>query len=237
MQINRKLSLLLIAVLSVFAAHAQTVDEIVDKHIKAMGGEEKLRNMRSMYREGIIEANSMEIPMKTWIVNDKAMRMEMEVMGTNNIQVATRTSGWMMSPLQGPEPKEMDASLVRMIQPQLDLAGELYDYKTKGRKVTFEGKETTEGQDAYKLKVTYASGTEVLLFVNAGTYYIDKVQSHIKVNEREMDVAVTFSDYKKTDNGYVYPGTIMQAGATKISFTKVQVNAPVDDSLFQMPKK
>jgi len=239
MKINKALSLLLIAALAVCSAQAQSVDEIVNKHIAAMGGKDKLKEMKTSYTEGIMEMHGMEVPVKLWVVNDKAVRMELEVMGNTNIQVATRTGGWMQMPIMGmPEPKPMDSSMVKIMQPRLDMAGELFDYKAKGKKVTLEGKETTDGVEAYKLKVTHPDGAEIYLFIDAGTYYLDKMQGHVKAQGHDAEFAVSFADYKKTSNGYAYPGSVSQEpGGTKISFTKMEVNNPVDDTLFQMPKK
>lgn len=238
MKINKTLTLLTIAVLAVCGAQAQSVDEIVNKHIAAMGGENKLKEMKTMYTEGIMEMRGMEIPLKLWVVNDKAVRMEFEVMGSNNIQVVTRTSGWMQMPFQSPEPKKMDSGMVRMMQSRLDLAGELFDYKSKGKKVTLEGKETIDGVEAYKLKVTSADGAVVILFIDATTYYLDKIQNHVKAQGQELDITTTLTDYKKTDNGFVYPASTTQEPiGTKISLTKVEMNKPVEDSLFEMPKK
>lgn len=239
MKINKALTLLLIAVLAVCNAQAQSVDEIVDKHIAAMGGKDKLKGMKSSYTEGIMEMHGMEVPVKLWVVNDKAVRMELEIMGNTNIQVATRKDGWMKMPVMGMnDPKPMDAAMVKVMQPRLDLAGELFDYKAKGRKVTLEGKETTDGVEAYKLKVTHPDGTEVNLFIDASTYYLDKMQGGVKAQGKEATFVVTFSDYKKTSNGYAYPGSVSETpGGSKISFTKMEVNNPVNDTLFQMPKK
>lgn len=236
---KRTLALLLIATLAVCSVQAQSVDEIVNKHIAAMGGRDKLKEMKTSYTEGIMEMQGMEVPLKLWVVNDKAVRMELEVMGNTNIQVATRTGGWMQMPIMGmTEPKPMDSGMVKVMQPRLDMAGELFDYKAKGKKVTLEGKETTNGVEAYKLKVTHPDGTEVNLFIDAATYYLDKMQGHVKTNGHEADFVVSFADYKKTSNGYSYPASVVQEpGGTKISFTKMEVNSPLDDSLFQMPKK
>jgi len=204
-----------------------------------MGGKDKLKEMKTSYTEGIMEMHGMEVPVKLWVVNDKAVRMELEVMGNTNVQVATRTGGWMQMPIMGmPDPKPMDSAMVKIMQPRLDMAGELFDYKAKGKKVTLEGKETTGGVEAYKLKVTHPDGTEVHLFIDAATYYLDRMQGQVKANGQAAEFAVTFSDYKKTSNGYAYPGSVSQEpGGTKISFTKMEVNNPVDDTLFQMPKK
>lgn len=239
MKVNKMLTLLFLAVAAVCSGlQAQTVDEIVNKHIDAMGGKDKLKNLQSMYTEGIMEVRGMEIPLKLWLVNDKAMRMEFEVMGSNNIQVVTRNGGWLQMPMQGPEPKVMDSSMVHAMQSRLDLAGELYDYKSKGRTVTLEGKETKDGMETYKLKVTNRDGSVIILYVDASTYYIDQMQTHIKAQGQEMDITTVLSDYKKTDNGFVYPASTSQEPiGTKISVSKVEVNKPVDDTIFAMPKK
>lgn len=236
---NRTLALLLTAILAVCGVQAQSVDEIVNKHIAAMGGREKLKEMKTAYTEGIMEMHGMEIPVKLWVVNDKAVRMELEIMGNSNVQVATRTGGWMQMPVMGmAEPKPMDSGMVKIMQPRLDLAGELFDYKAKGKKVTLEGKETTGGVEAYKLKVVQPDGTAFNLFIDAATYYLDKLQGHVNVKGNETDFVITFADYKKTSNGYAYPGSTTQEPAgTKISITKMEVNNPVSDTLFQMPKK
>jgi len=238
MKMSKMLTLLFIAVTAVCGVHAQTVDDIVNKHIAAMGGEDKLKNLQSMYTEGVMEVRGMEIPLKLWVVNDKAIRMEFEVMGSNNIQVVTRDNGWMQMAMQGPEPKKMDSAMVKTMQPRLDLAGELYNYKARGRKVTLEGKETTDGVEAYKLKVTNPNGTLLTLYVDAATYYIDKIITRMNVQGQDMELTTVLGDYKKTDNGYVYPASTSQEPiGTKISVNKVDINKPVDDSLFKMPGK
>jgi hypothetical protein len=238
MKANKMLTLMFLAAMAVCSAQAQTVDEIVNKHIEAMGGQDKLKGLQTMYTEGIMEVRGMEIPLKLWLVNDKAMRMEFEVMGSNNIQVVTRTGGWMLMPMQGQEIKTLDSSMVHAMQPRLDLAGELYNYKARGRKITLEGKETKDGMETYKLKVENPDGNVITLFVDANTYYIDQILSHVVAQGQEMDITTVLSDYKKTDNGYVYPASTTQEPiGTRISVSKIEVNKPVEDSLFAMPKK
>lgn len=232
------LPLLFAALLAICGVQAQTADDIINKHIAAMGGAEKLKALKSLHTEGVMEVRGMEIPLKLWIVNDKALRMEFQVMGSNNIQVVTKTGGWLQTPFQSPEPKEMDSSMVHAMQPQLNLPGALFDYKSRSKKITLEGKDTVNGQQAYKLRITGANGPDVLVFVDAGTYYISRMQTRINIQGQDMDVTTSLSDYKKTDNGFVFPTiTTQEPLGNKISATKVEVNKPVDDTLFAMPKK
>jgi hypothetical protein len=238
MKLRKMFPLLFAALLAICGLRAQTADDIINKHIAAMGGADKLKGLKTMYTEGMMEMRGMEIPLKLWIVNDKAMRMEFEVMGSKNIQVVTKTGGWMLMPFQGPDPKEMDSSMVRSMLPRLDVTGELFDYKSKGKKINLEGKETTNGLETYKLRISGANSQDIVVFVDANTYYISKMQTRVNVQGQDMEVTTLLTDYKKTDNGFVYPGTTTQEPiGNKISATKVEVNKQVDDTLFAMPKK
>ena len=60
-----KTNKLLVATLAAFvsiSSFAQTVDEIVDKHISAMGGMDKLKGVNTLVVERTIAVQSMEIP-------------------------------------------------------------------------------------------------------------------------------------------------------------------------------
>ena len=59
------------------------------------------------------------------------------------------------------------------------------------------------------------------------------------MNGQSAEVAVNFSNYKKTDYGYVVPYSIATTfpGMTMTStINKVEVNKAVDPQIFSMPK-
>ena len=66
----------LAALISAVSINAQTVDEIVSKHIDAIGGKDKLSQMNTVYIESATEAMGNEAPTKTYIVNGKNYRNE-----------------------------------------------------------------------------------------------------------------------------------------------------------------
>jgi len=57
---------------------------------------------------------------------------------------------------------------------------------------------------------------------------------------QDMDVTMTFTDYKKSEYGVTSANTIETAYGSMFSMTmktkKVTVNAPVDPTIFDMPK-
>ena len=51
---------------------AQTVDEVIAKHVEALGGAEKVNSLQSLYLEGVaVLENGNEITSKVYKVKDK----------------------------------------------------------------------------------------------------------------------------------------------------------------------
>lgn len=220
-----------------YCTSAQSADELITKNIDAMGGNEKLKGIKSQYAEGNMEVQGQTIPIKRWVKQGEAMRLEFTVNGTSNVQVVTRDAGWSLMPvMQQTTPQDMNPEMLKLMKTQLDLRGELYDYKSKGKKIEVLGKDTVNGSPAYKLKITSADGVSGIAYLDAKTYLLVKATNHMNVQGQEMDIVTLLSDYKKTPEGLAYPGVTEQdPGGVKINIMKVETNQPVADSLFARP--
>jgi hypothetical protein len=213
------------------AVSAQTADEIVSKHLKAMGGAEKLASLKTVKMEGNLNTQGIDVVITLTKKHLAGMRMDMEVMGTSNYQMATPTKGWVFMPvMQQTEPKEMDAEQLKSVQSQLDIQGTFLDYKAKGYTVEYIGTEKVDGKDAYKLK-TVKEGKDVFYFIDAVSNFIVKTTSKANVQGEEMELETSFSDYKQTADGFWFPHTNTTLQGV-ITFDKITTNLPVDDKLF-----
>ncbi|GAB3512063.1 hypothetical protein GCM10027341_52370 [Spirosoma knui] len=228
-----------LAVCFSIGAQAQTVDEIVDKHVAAMGGMDKLSSVQSVYTERSLSVQGMEIPSKSTVVVGKAMRTESSVMGNSMVQVVDGTSGWMIRPtMMGGtgEPEDMPADQVKQQLSQLDPFGPLVNYKAKGNKVELVGKEKVDGKDAYHLKITTKEGQTMDEYLDAATYMVSKVSMMVNGQPGE----VLFSNYKDKD-GIKFANTMQmespQAGTISFNTEKITINGPVDESVFKKPAK
>lgn len=217
--------------------YAQTVDEIISKNTAAMGGEAALKGIKSQYMEGTMEMQGQTVPIKRWVKQNEAMRLEFEIMGTNNVQVVTPSIGWSLMPImQQTEPQEMDAQTMKVMKSQLDLRGEFYDYRNRGKKIALLGKDTVNGSMAYKLKVDGEDGTNSIAYVDGTSFLLVKASNNVNVQGQDMEIVTLLSDYKKTPEGIAYPGVTEQTPiGVKINIDKVEMNKPVADSLFAKP--
>ncbi|MBS0028673.1 hypothetical protein ACTJJ0_24765 [Chitinophaga sp. 22321] len=235
---TRFYSLLAVFLIAGVSTYAQSVDDIIAKNIEAMGGQSKLQAIKSQYVEGNMEVQGQTVPIKRWVKQDQAMRLEFSVMGTNNVQVVTRTAGWSLMPvMQQTEAQEMDPQMTKLMQSQLDVRGELYDYKSKGKKIELVGKDSVNGSPAYKLKITSADGMVGNAFLDTKSYLLVKATNKVTIQGQDMEVVTLLSDYKKTPEGLAYPGITEQSpGGVKINILKIETNQPVADSLFTKPQ-
>jgi len=239
-------SIVLILLAAGVHLQAQTADEIIAKHIDAMGGKAKLQALKSVYMEGTaVNANGMEINTKTWKVKDKLYRQEINFGMGQVVVIATPTKGWTSNPRNGGAFTPMPEEILKVSQSQLDPSGPFVDYAAKGNKVELQGTDTVSGgKKCYKLKVTYPSGQEVTYYIDAQTYYIDRESRKGGMmggggGRRDPNAAfnVDFSDYQKTADGYVFPNSFVVGGfGAKTSIEKLEVNKDVDVEKLSKPE-
>src|ERR1041385_7541556 len=90
-----------LALLSRTSLNAQTADDIIAKHVTAIGGKDKLTQINSVYIESSTEAMGNEAPTKTYIVNGKNYRTESDFGGQSMVQVVNDKNGWAIMPFGG----------------------------------------------------------------------------------------------------------------------------------------
>ena len=215
------------------ASKAQTADEIISKHLTAIGGADAWKKVNSVITEGSLKVQGADVALTLTVLNGKGMRQNISVMGMTGYQIVTPTGGWNFMPFQGQaKPEAITEDDLKESIDQLDAQGPLVDYKTKGHTIELLGKEDIEGTEAYKLKLTYKGGKTETYFIDPASYYILRSVTKQKANGQEMEVATNYSNYTKLPEGIVVPMSItLPFGEMTVS--KVEINKPVDEKIFK----
>jgi hypothetical protein len=230
------------ALFSTALVNAQTADEIISNHISAIGGKDKITQIKSIYMEGSMEIMGNEAPMTTYLLNRKGFKSEVEFNGQKIVNALNEKGGWMINPMMGSsEPQPIPDEQFQAGKDQMVVGGALLDYQTKGDKIELVGKEKVANTDAYKIKLTTKENDAATYFIDANTFYILKMIRKANMAGQEAEVETSFSDYKKTDYGYVVPFkieiTLPQGFSLATNMKKVEVNKEIDPKIFEMPAK
>jgi hypothetical protein len=226
-----------VAILVSISSYGQTVDEIMAKHVEALGGADKLKGVKSIVQESTVAVQGMEFPNTTTILIGKGMRNETSIMGNTMIQAVSADKGWQVRPaMMGGtgEPEDMPAEMLKGMGSQLNPFADVLDYKASGNKVELVGKEQLDKKDVYHLKITTKDGKVSDQYIDAGTYMVSKVKSTGEQGENE----ILMSDYKAVDGiKFAHTREINGQQSLVITTNKVVVNGPVDESIFSKPAK
>lgn len=214
-----------------------TIDNIIDKHIEALGGAEKVASQNSVTTQGILTINGNQIPVKSWVLKNQGMRMDMEIQGHNNITATTPNRSWTLYPAQRQKkPVNADPAVAKESAEELDLTGDLFNYKIKGNNVELLNKEKVDGKEMYIIKVTRKSGTIVKMFIDASTFLVTKTIMNKIVEGQVTEMIQHLNNYKKTKDGYVYASSSqLEPAGLNLTYSEYEVNLPVDAQIFEKP--
>jgi uncharacterized membrane protein YkoI len=220
----------------VLKAQAQTADEVIQKYATAMGGLENFVKLKSVKMSGTVTTQGMDLPITIQVINGRAMRTDVEVMGQTITNSYKDGKGWKINPLQGGSTAtDVTGAELNEMKSQSNLASQLMDYKSRGYTAELSGQETVEGATAYKIKLTTEDKKETTYFIDAKTSLIIKSVTKREMMGQEVEIETFFGDVKDfggvkftTSRTQKADGQVFQ----EIHFDKVELNVPIDEKTF-----
>ena len=222
---------------------AQTADEIIAKNIEARGGMAKMKAVKSFKITAKASGGGgPEIPLVIYQTRPNNARVEFTFQGLTGVQAYDGKTAWGINPFGGKkDPELMGEDQAKQMEEQADFDGPLVDYKEKGNKVEYLGKEPIEGTDAHKLKVTLKNGNVQTIYLDADEYLEIKSEQRRIVRGTETETETITGDYKEVDGLMVPfstesgPKGSPSSAKQKVTLEKIEFNVPVDDAMFHMP--
>jgi hypothetical protein len=223
------------------AATAETVDEILARHLAARGGAEKLASVRALRIKGRFFEGSTEAPFLYEWKRPNQYRFEITVGGMTESQGFDGKAGWSLDPSEQPEPAPLAPLELALMNDAVDFEGPLVNPAAKGAKVELMGKTEVEGTPAWELKVVRADGGVERSFLDAETFLEILQVERYEAPGGAFDLEVTWSDYKEVA-GALFPGSWSRkpkggSGATTVLFESIEPNPDLPDERFKMPAK
>jgi hypothetical protein len=223
--------------LGFISANAQTADEVMQKYISNLGGLDAFNKVKTAKMSGTLSVQGSELPITNQIINGRAMRTDVDVMGQSIVNAYIDGKGWKVNPVS-PTPDAMDVTGDELVdyKSQSRLASELMDYKALGHKIELKGQESVEGTNAYKILLTNKeNGKTSTYFITVSDYSLIKSVRSREFNGQTFEVETYHSDYKAF-NGLKFSmsreskvdGNTIQS----VKLDKIELDVPIDEKIF-----
>ena len=225
----KKLIFIMAGLIMITAINAQSLEEII-KNYTAANKLDQVANHKTIKITASISMMGMEMPMEIWMKNPDKVKSVTSFNGQDIIQVIDGNKGYSINPMAGStDPVAMTPEQVSQTARSNMFQNYLADYLKAG-KLVLAGEENVNDKPAYKIKANIDGSTTSDIFIDKTSYLMVK-QS---ITSSGMTIDSYVSDYKDT-NGFMIPmktTTSAQGMDILVNFTKVEVDIPMEDSMF-----
>ena len=212
---------------------AQTGEEILDKSIKAAGGYETIKNIKTTIAHMSMNIQGMDLKMAVYF-KKPAFRTETDMMGQKMIMAFDGQKGWMTNVAQGGV-TDLPEDAIKQMKEQAEISNNpLIQYKEPGAKIEKLGKEKVDEKTCFKLKLTNKNEESIIVYIDSEDFLLRKVERTDNGNASEIKL----QDYRKVGDILVpYLYAIKAQGMDmELKMDKFEVNPQVEDSLFAKPE-
>lgn len=241
--------LTVVALFCLSATQAQTVDEIVNKYFENTGGKDKWKALQGIKMSAKLNQGGMEIPIEMYQFKDGKTMQVITFQGKEIKQGVYDGSTLWSHNFMNMKAEKSDAEATENFKLSL---GEFPDvwltYKERGLKAEFVGKETIDGTETFKIKLTKKpiqvdgkpADDVVFYFFDTESYVPLMIESEVKSGPNKGIVSqVKFSDYQEV-GGIMMAFSMAQGakggGSSPITITNIELNPKVDAAAFKYPE-
>ncbi len=226
------------------SAAIQTADEVIEKHLAAMGGRAALTKLTTRKATGTVTITTpggnitgpIEISSKSPNKTLAFMKLDLSPLGVTETMVLQQkfdgTNAWMLNSLQG-DTQITGNQLENMRNATFPTP--LLNYKATDAKVELLPKATVAGKEYLALRLTPKSGSAVTMYFDPATYLLMRTSAKVNTPEMgELDNSSEVSDYRDV-GGIKVPFVVInanQAQSVTIKLDKVEHNVAIDDAIF-----
>lgn len=240
--ITLSLLFLLAQTLTLYSAPSLTAEQVIEKHLEAIGGK-KAKDITSMAVQGGISMMGQSMDMELYAIYTKPpkVRVTMKIQGMEIVTVVNNNQAWSVNPMMGSnEPQDLPSESIGSITDQANLFGDLLKYKENGHTVTLDGIHDMDGETCYKILLNIKDGESRTLYVDAINYLLIRQDGVTDMMGQQIEVVTKLTDYKSVAGVMIPHRVVTEASGGFVQvfeLTSVKINTPIDSSLFERPSK
>ncbi|MGA9770612.1 MAG: protein kinase [Blastocatellia bacterium] len=211
------------------------IDETLTHYAESLGGSDAIESVTSRVMKGTVEMADLEVG--TVELYAKAPDRYLLVMKVAGGIVRTGYNGrigWAQE--AGSEVRKLEGAELSVMKRDADFYKEIR-FKELYPAITFNGKSSVNGRDAYVLTAIPSDGGSEKWYFDAKSGQLIRNDSERESAQGQSDIETYFEQYKVVD-GINLPVRLRQSNGmidVVIKFKEINQNAPINDSIFNMP--
>ena len=247
----KKLNKILLTLLLFFPfnSFSQSVDEIIDNYFENTGGIDQWRKFKGVKMSAKLSQQGMEIPIEIIQMQGGKQMQIINFQGQSiKAQVFDGEGSWginMMS--QKPEKSDQETTDNLKLDDN-DFPDSFMDYKSKGYTAELIGKETVDGTETFKVKLTKEPKTVdgkkeddiTFYFFDTENYVPIAIQTEVREGPgKGMIMEITMSDYQEVE-GLYFPFSqtqgIKDQPSIPLIIDSIELNPTIEEKEFKFPE-
>ncbi len=219
------------------AAALPSVDEVLNKYVKASGGKEAWEKLKSRVTKGSFEIEAMGVSggFQSFAKAPNMNAVIVDVPGFGTVQnVFDGTKAWESNPQTGL--RELTGAELAAQKRDSDFYGPL-NMKTHYPKMVVKGAEKVGSAVAVVVEATPAEGGPEKLYFDVDSGLLIRQDAERDTAQGKMAVEVYFENFKEVDGVKIAHTTkqVTPMFAMTIKMTEIKHNVPVEDTKFSKP--
>jgi outer membrane lipoprotein-sorting protein len=231
------------------ALYAQSVDEILANYFENTGGLDKWKKLEGIKMSAKVNQGGMEIPLTIVQLKDGRQMTSINFQGQEIKQGVYDGSVLWNTNFMTMKAEKADAETLEIFKSNLgDFPDAFLNYKERGYAVELLGKETIDGSETYKVKLTKKqivvdgkpTDNVVFYYFDVESYVPIMTESEVKLGPNKGMIAQSkMSDYQDA-GGLLFPFALSEGAkggqSQGITITAIELNPKVDEAGFKFPE-
>jgi hypothetical protein len=217
---------------------AQDASSYIQKHLIAIGGEEKWTKIKSLQIETTTENEGVIISSKVHFQYHKNYRQDIHYMGRtvsdtskSYFILVNETKGWKYLPDNlKPKVLSLDSSEINLYIHTSELDDPFVQATQNETRIIFINEEFFNNKNYIKLLIQYKSNKQEYCYLDPETWLIFM---RTTINSASEDMR-TYLEYQKHKDGYLFPKKVNTAEGTK-TYNTITVNPTFKKDQFKVP--
>lgn len=216
----------------------EQIDDLIAGNISAHGGLARLKAVETKRFRGMLTSRHGSGTLLLEQKRPAKFRAETVIEGRKYVHATDGVQAWQYDESAGVARLYGDEKANLALDADFD--GALVDYGAKGSRATYSGRVEIEGISTYRLKLRLKDGNVLSYYLDPETFLEKKWEGGRDIGGREVIFESYFRDYRATGGltiaHRIDTGSKEMGEPQSLSYDRVELNIPIDDSRFAMPR-